>query len=79
MENLSDRITRTLAPYLGQVSARAALKLYLERSGLTPDAIRPEHLPDIAETLKPGLCVFIGQAKATTVSLEIRGLDRGMR
>jgi hypothetical protein len=79
MDNLADRVIKALAPYLGQVSARAALKMYFERSGLTPDTVRIEHLVEIAETLKPGLRVFVGAAKADVLALEIRGLDRGPR
>jgi hypothetical protein len=79
MDNLVDRVTKTLAPYLGQVAARAALKMYFERSGVTPETIRVEHLEQIAETLKPGLRVFVGAAKADSLAVEIRSLDRGPR
>jgi hypothetical protein len=79
MDNLVDRVTRALAPYLGQVAARAALKVYFERSGLTPEAVRAEHLVQIAETLRPGLRVFLGQAKADVLALEIISMDRGPR
>ncbi len=77
MDTLLDRVVKTLSPYLGQVAARASVKMFLERSGLPPDSVRPEHLGQLAETLKPGLRVFVGPAKTDAVVGEILDLGKG--
>ena len=76
MGNLADRVVQTLAPYLGQTAARASLRMFLEKSGVQSESFAPEHLPRLAETLKPGLKVFVGAAKADVVTAELIDLGK---
>ena len=74
MANLSDRIIDKLAPYLGQNAARASVGMFLQKHGIKPDALGRQHLPQVVETLKPGLKVFLGAARADAVAAEIGAL-----
>lgn len=69
-----ERVVNTLSPYLGQMAARASVRMFLEKAGLTPSQVGAEHLDRLAETLKPGLKVFVGAAKAEALVAEIRRL-----
>ena len=74
MTTLSDRIIEKLGTYLGQNAARASLSMFLEKNRLDATALGHEHLPQLAQTLKPGLKVFLGAARADAVVKEIEGL-----
>jgi hypothetical protein len=74
MANLSDRVIEKLSPYLGQNAARASVSMFLQKNGLTADALHRQHLPQIAKTLRPGLKVFLGAARADAVAQEIEAL-----
>lgn len=73
---LVERVVDALSPYLGQMAARASVRMFLEKAGLAPSEIGTEHLDRLAETLKPGLKVFVGAAKAEALAAEIRGLQK---
>jgi len=77
MISLTDRVVHTLAPYLGQTAARASVQMFLEKSRLQVGTFGTQHLGQLAETLKPGLKVFIGAARAEVVATEILGLRNG--
>lgn len=77
MSALTDRVVHTLSPYLGQTAARASVQMFLEKSGLQAGTFGTQHLGQLADTLKPGLKVFVGAARAEAVALEILRLGNG--
>jgi hypothetical protein len=74
MSSLADQIVKTLSPYLGALAARASLSMYLTRAGLEASDIQGQHLKQIADTLRPGLRVFLGPAKADALAQTISDL-----
>jgi hypothetical protein len=77
MEDLFERVIGILRPYVGAATALASVKMFLHRARLAPTEIRLEHLPEIADTLKPGLAVFVGRARAEDLAQTIRDLVKG--
>lgn len=59
---------------LGQETASNLLKHYCARMNLPVDAIQIGHLPELADSMKPMLAVWLGSAGAARVSDEIAHL-----
>jgi hypothetical protein len=66
-----------LAPMLGEATALNLLKHYCGRMKMTPEDIRPSHLPDLATSMRPMLAVWLGSAGASKVSEEIAQMAKG--
>lgn len=77
MNALVDRMVEILSGEIGNIVARASIAMYLKQDGIDVDAVRIEHLPRLAEQLKPGLCVFVGASRAAILTEKIKDLKRG--
>lgn len=65
-----------LTPMLGQGTAANMLKHYCARMNLAVEGIQANHLPQLADAMKPMLAVWLGSAGAAHVAEEIARLGR---
>ena len=79
MESLFDKVVSVLSPDLGNTTARASVKMFLKEFSVSPDAVGPEHLDQLAAKIKPGLHVFVGKTKAETLTNKILSLHHERR
>lgn len=75
---LFNRVVALLAPHLGETTALASVKLYLKKMNLTPNMLSPEHLETLAEKIKPGLVVFVGNDQAQALADQVKQLHLTM-
>jgi len=62
---LAERIAMGLTPYLGEHTARNAVKHFSQKAlGRGPGTLTPEDLPKLNEALRPVLRTFVGRAGA---------------
>ena len=78
MAKIFDKVVAILAPYLGKVTARASVKMYLKDLELTADQMDKVGLSKLAQKLKPGLKVFVGSERAIELTDEIRKLGAAL-
>jgi SRSO17 transposase len=74
MAKIFEKVVAILAPYLGEVTARASIKMYLKDLKLKADELDPDALEKLASKLKPGLKVFVGSDRATELTDQVRNL-----
>jgi hypothetical protein len=66
-------VVHTLAPYVGQNMANAAVKLQLEKLGGRGPLLTLELVEQILAELSPALHVFLGRSRTQTALDEVRG------
>jgi hypothetical protein len=74
MAKIFDKIVAILAPYLGDTTARASVKMYLKDLKLNADELDADALDKLASKLKPGLKVFVGSDRADELVNQVRNL-----
>ncbi len=62
---------------LGEATAANLLRHYCIKMQMSPEDVTPQHLPELAKTMKPMLAVWLGTAGATRVADELAQLGRG--
>lgn len=60
-----------LMPLLGEVMAKATLKVQCDKMGFAPESLTFLHLPQLAKRIENALIIFIGSEKAKEVSGDI--------
>ncbi len=73
-QTLIDSVVAILAPELGNLIARAAVSMYLTKTGLTEADVKPQHLAALAQAVKPGLKTFVGGGRADALAAKIVAL-----
>jgi len=63
-----------LTPMLGQVTASNLIKHYCARMKISVEELKPADLPDLANSMRPMLAVWLGSTGAARVSDEIAQL-----
>jgi len=71
------QIVQYLAPMLGEATATNLLRHYCARMQMQADSLSPEHLPALADSMRPMLAVWLGSNGAARVAEEIAQLGRG--
>jgi hypothetical protein len=66
-----------LTPMLGEATANNLLRHYCVRMRMSVDDLAPQHLPELADAMRPMLAVWLGSAGATRVAGELVQLGRG--
>jgi len=67
-QTVAEQVAAQLAPYLGPFNASNAVRTWSERKLLlSPEDLRPEHVPKLLEALRPMLCTFVGRSSATVL------------
>ena len=69
------RAVDRLAPRIGKMTAENAILMAASKIGTSPDSVRREDLPGLAQNLSPILRVFLGPEAAAKLSAEIRDLE----
>jgi hypothetical protein len=73
---LFEKVVAILSPYLGEMTSRASIKMFLLEFEVTPETFGPEHVSGLAEKLKPGLKVFVGNTKADVLTQQVLLLNK---
>lgn len=74
MAKIFDKVVAILAPYLGETTARASIKMYLKQLKVKTDELDADALNKLASKLKPGLKVFVGSDRADELTDQVRNL-----
>ncbi|MDJ0762040.1 MAG: hypothetical protein QNJ97_03550 [Myxococcota bacterium] len=77
MSDLVEKMVAILADDIGDMVARASVEMYIKQMGVTDNAIGPEHVPELADKLGPGLSVFVGSNKAEILVTRLKALAKG--
>ena len=72
--SLFDQVVDLLSPYIGNITSKASVTMFLNEAGVTPEALGPQHLLALAGKIRPGLSVFVGKAKAEALANQIHSL-----
>ena len=73
MDNpLTVKIENYLAPLLGELMAVSSVKVQCKNIGITPDNLKVDDLPRLAERIEKALIIFIGSEKAKKTAEEIK-------
>ncbi len=67
-----ERAVRTLAPYVGENMARAALEVSRRKLGVTHAEPNPAEVDALIEQMKPGLRVFLGAEQTQRILDQVR-------
>jgi hypothetical protein len=67
-----------LTPMLGEATATNLVRHYCARMRMPIEEIRPHHLPDLADAMRPMLAVWLGTAGAARVAQELAQLAKGV-
>ena len=65
-------LVEVLTPYIGRNIADASVKGYLARLGQAVTSVSPEDAEKLLGWIKPGLKVFIGEARTNQVVAELQ-------
>jgi hypothetical protein len=76
---LHEQIVSYLTPMLGEATASNLLKHYCAKMRLSVEDLAPQHLPDLANSMRPMLAVWLGSAGAMRVAENITQLARGTK
>jgi hypothetical protein len=74
-----EQIVSYLTPMLGEATASNLLKHYCAKMRLSVEDVAPQHLPDLANAMRPMLAVWLGSAGAMRVAEDITQLARGTK
>jgi len=74
-----EQIVSYLTPMLGEATASNLLKHYCAKMRLSVEDLAPQHLPDLANAMRPMLAVWLGSAGAMRVAEDITQLARGTK
>ncbi len=72
--SLNGKIMEILTPLLGELMAKATLKIQCEKAGVAPDAIGRPHLAAVSTGIEKSMVVFVGSDKAKDVTKKILAL-----
>lgn len=75
--SLYETILHTMEPYSGAIVARAVVDRQCAELQVAPEAIGPQHLPELANRVAKGMSAFIGADMGERVGRLIRGLGQG--
>jgi hypothetical protein len=73
------QIVTYLTPMLGEATASNLLRHYCLKMRLPVEDISSEHLPELANAMRPMLAVWLGSAGAMRVAEDIAQLARGAK
>jgi hypothetical protein len=73
---LVGQVAGILAPEFGESMARAAVRVHLQKAGVSLTAFRKVHLADLASRLRPGLLVFLGAERTEALVTQVQDLAR---
>ena len=76
---MHEQIVSYLTPMLGEATASNLLKHYCAKMRLSVEDVAPQHLPDLANAMRPMLAVWLGSAGAMRVAEDITQLARGTK
>ena len=76
---MHEQIVSYLTPMLGEATASNLLKHYCAKMRLSVEDLAPQHLPDLANAMRPMLAVWLGSAGAMRVAEDITQLARGTK
>ncbi len=71
---LTGKIMEILTPLLGEIMAKATLKIQCEKAGVTLDAIGRPNLEAVSKGIEKSMVVFVGSEKAKEVTRKIQAL-----
>jgi serine/threonine-protein kinase RsbT len=71
-----DRVVSVLERYLSPLNARALVERAVRARGLSPETLKPAHVPDVANSLQRGLRLFLREAEAAKAIKEIVALGK---
>ncbi len=71
-ETAFDIVVRALTPCLGANMARSIARGQWDKLGIMGDALTPEQLAQLTETLRPGLNVFVGRGNTDQVLTQLQ-------
>ena len=74
---MHQQIVEYLTPMLGKATANNLLRHYCAKMGMPLEDIRPSHLSDLANAMKPMLAVWLGSAGAARLAQELAELGKG--
>jgi hypothetical protein len=69
--NVAEIIQKHIAVHLGPHTAKMAVRMAADKSGLAPDAVQPSDVSKVIEELHPMLNVLVGRARAQQTLDEI--------
>ena len=75
MNDLSKKIYGLLTREVSPMLAKAAMETRAKRVGTTLDELGLAHLEPLAKELQKGLSGYVGEAKASALATQVRGLD----
>src|SRR5262249_16611259 len=75
---MHQQILNYLTPLLGEDTATNLLRHYCLKMRMSFEDVTPEHLPELADAMRPMLAVWLGATGARRVAEEIAQLARGV-
>jgi hypothetical protein len=75
---MHEKILGYLSPLLGEVTTRNLLKHYCIKMQISPENITPNHVPELADAMRPMMAVWLGSAGASHAAQEIARLGKGV-
>ncbi|HJZ67389.1 MAG TPA: hypothetical protein VKF81_04520 [Blastocatellia bacterium] len=76
---MHEQIVSYLTPVLGEATANNLLKHYCVKMRLSVEEVTPQHLPELANAMRPMLAVWLGSAGAMRVAEDIAQLAKGTK
>lgn len=76
---MHEQIVSYLTPMLGEATASNLLKHYCVKMRMSVEEIAPQHLPELANAMRPMLAVWLGSSGAMRVAEDIAQLARGAK
>jgi len=75
MTNYKNKYTQSayemLLPLLGDMMAQNVLKIQTKKIGKDENTLSAADMPKLAESIKPGLVIFVGTDAAKTIATDI--------
>lgn len=68
---LTQKIHLILVPLIGEIMSSGVLKVQTKNLGINEETITPKLLPQLAEGIRHGLVLFLGNDAATQVAKKI--------
>jgi hypothetical protein len=75
---MHEKILGYLSPLLGEATTRNLLKHYCVKMQISPENITPNHVPELADAMRPMMAVWLGSAGALHAAQEISRLGKGV-
>lgn len=71
-QDIVARFSAVLAPYLGAAMAGSSLRGQCDKLGIAEGPVSPDQLDALLASLRPGLHVFVGEAKTAEIIRALR-------